>query len=261
MRSPYLKIAWNLTRAANYYYTLAEAGGESRKEAEESKQLATKLMKLADKLASSMAEVGLDQVRSGVFDTVERRPSNEMFVEFPWSNTKDFWQQEQGILAYLILTGCSQADRDQKREYLQLARELEAFWNLYFLDQDNKGIFFRVSDSGEPVIQGGYGNKGGHSISGYHAFELNYLAHIYISTYVTKQPFCLYFKPNANCRQRSINVLPDFVKPNTLEISRVRVDGNERTTLDADNFRIELSDDELRNGSTAEIVVEFKPVG
>lgn len=256
-----LKIAWNLTRVANYYYTLAQGSGESRKEAEESKQLATKLMKLADKLAISMGEVGIDQFRSGVFDAVERHPNNGMFIEFPWSNTKDFWQQEQGILAYLILSGCSQADRDQKRDYLQFARELEAFWNLFFLDQDNKGIFFRVSDSGEPVIQGSYGNKGGHSVSGYHAFELNYLAHIYISTYVTKQPFCLYFKPNDNCRQRSINVLPDFVKPNTLEISRVRVDGNERTTLDADNFRLELNDDELKNGSTVEIVVEFKPVG
>jgi mannose/cellobiose epimerase-like protein (N-acyl-D-glucosamine 2-epimerase family) len=255
-----LKIAWNLTRVANYYsYMAGQASG--RKEAEEAKQFAARLMKLADKLAISMAEVGVDLFRSGVFDAVERHPAEETFLEFPWNNTKDFWQQEQGILAYLILYGCSSVDRDQKRDYLQLARELEAFWNLFFLDQDNKGIFFRVTDVGDPVIQGSYGHKGGHSISGYHAFELNYLAHIYNSAYVTKQPFCLYFKPGTNCRRRSINVLPDFFKPNTLEVSRISVDGSERSTLDPDNFRIELSEDEFQFGSEAEIVVEFTPVG
>lgn len=35
---------------------------------------------------------------------------------------------------------------------------------------------------GIPIIQGNYGNKGGHAISGYHAFELNYLAHVYLRT-------------------------------------------------------------------------------
>lgn len=254
-----LKIAWNLTRVANYYYFVADKA-ENQKDVQEAKQFATKLMKLADRLGTSMAEVGIDLFRSGVFDVVERHPSEELFAEFPWGNTKDFWQQEQGILAYLILYGCSGSDRDQKRDYLQLARELEAFWNLFFLDQDTKGIFFRATESGEPVIEGSYGHKGGHSISGYHAFELNYLAHIYTSTYVAKRPFCLYFKPNANARRRSINVLPDFFKPNVLEISRISVDGIERTTLDPDNFRIELNDDELQRGSGDEIVVEFTPI-
>lgn len=255
-----LKIAWNLTRVANYYYSRVEEA-ESHKEAEEFKQFATRLMKLADKLAIGMADVGIDLFRSGVFDSVERHPAKGTFLEFPWTNTKDFWQQEQGILAYLILYGCTNTDRDQKRDYLQMARELEAFWNLFFLDQDNKGIFFRVTDIGDPVIQGSYGQKGGHSISGYHAFELNYLAHIYNSIYVTKQPFCLYFKPGTNCRRRSINVLPDFVKPNMLEVSQIRVDGSKRSTLDPDNFRIELSEDEFQFGSEAEIIVEFTPVG
>lgn len=255
-----LKIAWNLTRVANYYYSTAERA-ESHKEETEYKQFASRLIKLADQLASNMSEVGIDLFRGGVFDAVERHPADGVFLEFPWNNTKDFWQQEQGILAYLILYGCSGADRDQKRDYLQVARELEAFWNLFFLDQDSKGIFFRVTDIGDPVIQGSYGHKGGHSISGYHAFELNYLAHIYNSIYVTKRPFCLYFKPGTNCRRRSLNVLPDFVKPNVLEVSRISVDGCERSTLDPDNFRIELSEEEFKFGSETEIVVEFTPVG
>lgn len=246
-----LKIAWNMTRVANYYYCQTN---------EELKQLADKLMQLADKLGNSMVETGIDLFRGGLFDAVERNPKNGMPIEFPWNNTKDFWQQEQAILAYFILYGCSNEDKDQRNEYLQLAQETASFWNLFFLDRENKGIYFRVTDSGVPVVQGEYGNKGSHSISGYHSFELNYLAHIYISSYVTKQPFCLYFKPNANCRQHSINVLPDFVKPGTLEVTRVSIDGSDRTSLDPDNFRIELSEEELKIGSEAEIIVQFTPV-
>lgn len=256
-----LKIAWNLTRVANYYYFAADkAAAENPEEAEQSKQLGDRLMKLADKLGASMAEIGVDLYRGGIFDTVERNPRNGMPLEFPWSNTKDFWQQEQALLAYLILHGCSNEDEAQKKEYLRLAQETAAFWNLFFLDQENKGVFFRVTDGGTPVTQGDYDNKGGHAISGYHAFELNYLAHIYISSYVTKKPFCLYFKPSKHCRQRSINVLPDFVKPNTFQISRINIDGSERNAIDPDNFRIELSDREFHLGSEAEIVVELKPL-
>ncbi|NHC34268.1 AGE family epimerase/isomerase [Scytonema millei] len=256
-----LKIAWNLTRVANYYYFAAESSrAENPEAAEPTKQFADKLMKLADKLGSTMAEIGVDLFRGGIFDTVERHPTNGFSLEFPWSNTKDFWQQEQALLAYLILHGCSNEDETQKQKYLELAQETAAFWNLFFLDQDSKGIFFRVTESGMPVIQGGYGNKGGHAISGYHAFELNYLAHIYISSYVTKQPFCLYFKPNKNCRQRSINVLPDFVRPHSLQVSRISIDGSDRDDIDPDNFRINLSEKEFQLGSEAEIVVQLKPL-
>lgn len=256
-----LKIAWNLTRVANYYYFSADKiAAENCEEAAESKKLADDLMKLADKLGTTMANLGVDLFRGGIFDTLERNPDNGFPIEFPWSNTKDFWQQEQALLAYLILHGCSNESEEQKQEYLRLAQETAAFWNLFFLDQDSKGIFFRVTESGMPVTEGNYGNKGGHAISGYHAFELNYLAHIYISSYVTKQPFCLYFKPNKNCRQRSINVLPDFVRPNSLYVSRINIDGSERDDIDPDNFRITLSEKELQLGSEAEIVVELKPL-
>jgi mannose/cellobiose epimerase-like protein (N-acyl-D-glucosamine 2-epimerase family) len=256
-----LKIAWNLTRVANYYYYMADKSAADKSgKAEELRELADRAQKLADRLGASMAEIGVDLFRGGIFDVVERNPHNGMPLEFPWSNTKDFWQQEQAILAYLILYGCSNEDGAQKREYLKLAREMAAFWNLFFLDRDNKGFYFRVNESGLPVVQGNYGNKGGHAISGYHAFELNYLAHVYISAYVTKKPFCLYFKPDRKCRQRSLNVLPDFVKPGMLEVSRISIDGSESTTVDSDNFQIELSEREFRLGSQAEIIVEFKPL-
>ena len=256
-----LKIAWNLTRVANYYYFMADkSAADNPQEAEESRELADRAQKLADRLGVSMAEIGVDLFRGGIFDVIERNPENGMPLEFPWSNTKDFWQQEQAILAYLILYGCSNEDEAQKQEYLKLAREMASFWNLFFLDQDNKGFFFRVNESGLPITQGDYGSKGGHAISGYHAFELNFLAHVYISAYVTKKPFCLYFKPDRKCRQRSLNVLPDFFKPKSLEVSRISIDGTERTTIDPDNFQIELSEREFQLGSEAEIIVEFKPL-
>jgi len=256
-----MKIAWNMTRVANYYYFVAaQSDDEMQSEAQESKQLADKLMDLANKLGASMAKIGIDLVRGGVFDTLERQPKNGMPLEFPWSNTKDFWQQEQGILAYLILHGCTEESEDEKQEYLNLAHETESFWNLFFLDLDNKGVFFRTNDDGTPVIQGSYANKGGHSISAYHAFELNYLAHIYTSIYVTKQSFCLYFKPDKNCRQRSLNVLPDFVKPNSLQISRISIDGSDQTSVDDDNFQIILGERQFELGSEAEIIVQFKPL-
>ena len=81
-------------------------------------------------------------------------------IDFAWSNTKDFWQQEQAILAYLIVYGFS---RDAN--HLQLAREMMAFWNLYFLDHDNRGVFFRVTADGIPVIQGNYSQKAGHAVA------------------------------------------------------------------------------------------------
>lgn len=255
-----LKIAWNLTRVANYYYFMADkSAADNLQEAQESRELAARAQKLADRLGVSMAEIGVDLFRGGIFDVIERNPQNGMPLDFPWSNTKDFWQQEQAILAYLILHGCSNEDEAQKQEYLKLAQEMASFWNLFFLDQDNKGFFFRVNESGLPITQGDYGSKGGHAISGYHAFELNFLAHVYISAYVTKKPFCLYFKPDRKCRQRSLNVLPDFFKPKSLEVSRISIDGTERTTIDPDNFQIELSEREFQLGSEAEIIVEFKP--
>lgn len=236
-----LKISWNLTRVANYYL------GKNEKER------ADALIEVADRLARDMIDAGVDQIRGGIFDAVERRPSNGLPIEFAWYDTKDFWQQEQAILAYLILYGYTGDE-----SYRDLAREVSAFWNLFFLDHDNRGIYFRVTSDGLPYILGNYINKGGHSISGYHAFELNYLAHIYTRTYLPgENNFTLYFRPDRDCGQRSINVLPDFVKPGDLIVTRIVVNGVERSSVDDDNFQVELAEDEL--GS--EVVVEFAKKG
>jgi mannose/cellobiose epimerase-like protein (N-acyl-D-glucosamine 2-epimerase family) len=242
-----LKIAWNLTRVANYYHSINKP------------DQASPLAELANNLARNMGKLAIDQVRGGCFDAVEREPKHDMPVEFAWSNTKDFWQQEQAILAYLILYGYTN-DENDKADYLQLARECTAFWNLFFLDLDNRGIFFRVTDDGLPVVAGNYANKAGHAQAGYHAFELNYLAHIYIRTYVEKgedKEFCLFFRPDQQSRQRSINVLPDFMRPGAVSVKAITVDGVGRNSVDPDNFQIELSESEMG----AEVAVLFRARG
>ena len=130
--------------------------------------------------------------------------------------------------------------------YLGLARELSAFWSLYFLDRERNGIFFRVGDNGLPVLSGSYGDKGGHSISGYHAFELAYLAHIYQLAYLGRAhqqhtTFCLHFRPSASNGIHSINVLPDFLGPDVLKVSKVEVDGIPLPIPKPGEFQVKLA--------------------
>jgi len=241
-----LKIAWNLTRVANYY-----------KSKDQDPAFAAELMVLANNLGKAMGKIGVDQIRGGCFDAVERKPINGNPLQFVWGNTKDFWQQEQGILAYLILHGNAENQED-KDIYLALAREMTAFWNLFFLDHDNRGIYFRVTDDGLPVLNGAYANKSSHSIAGYHSFELNFLAHTYIRSYVktpdeSDKNFVLYFKPDLNCQ--SVNVLPDFFPPDHIEIKSIKINGVIRHPISKDYFQVDLADNERG----ARIAVEFNP--
>jgi hypothetical protein len=241
-----LKIAWNLTRVANFY----RGRGEDQ-------ALADKCMNVAHALGKSMATLGLDVLRGGCFDCVERTPKNGMPVEFAWGNTKDFWQQEQGILAYLILYGNTDPKDSVRADYQKHAREMMAFWNLFFLDRDNQGVFFRTTDNGQPVVSGGYANKAGHSVAGYHSFELNFLAHIYLRSYFERplrehQRFTLYFRPDSNSKLKSINVLPDFFRPGTVKITGASVNGRPAKWTD---FKVELDPEDPES----KVVVEFQP--
>lgn len=251
------KIAWNLTRVANYYDTIvaqARLNGEQQI-ALKYQALATKCMELADRLGQDMTRFGIDQLRGGCFDALERDWKNGQPVEFSWMNTKDFWQQEQAILAYLIMHGYK-----ANPLYLDMARETASFWNLYFLDHDNRGMFFRVTENGLPIAEGVYGVRGGHSdASGYHCFELNYLAHIYTRAYVASEfsEFCLHFKPAANSGATALNLLPDFMPPGRLRIKRVSIDGSPMPSFDKYRFQIELTPEDL--GRDVLVVIERIP--
>jgi len=256
-----LKIAWNLTRCAFYLDTRARRllGENQKTAAQQLQQRADSCRATATRLADSMAQVGTDVLRGGVFDAVERHPDNGMPIEFAWGSTKDFWQQEQGILAYLVLYGAT-----GQQFYLDLAEECMAFWNLFFLDRDRQGVYFRTTEGGIPWIEGIYGQKGSHS-TGYHVSELNYLAHLYLRSHVDRggdRGFCLYFRVLSNHEQTSINVLPDFMPPNRVAIKAVRVNGIDRTEQlkpnSVDDFQVRLEGIEPNtDDGSIDLVVEF----
>jgi hypothetical protein len=232
------KIAWNLTRVANYLQTLGATIGSQDDRIKQCRELARRL-------AREMTERGVDLVRGGCYDAVEREPANGQTIDFSWLNTKDFWQQEQAILAYLIVYGYEKDDF-----FLNMARRTEAFWNLFFLDRPHRGVFFRVTENGLQVTDENYNVRGGHSdASGYHCFELNFLAHIYNRAYVATHEgrdaqFCLYFHPSANATMRTLNVLPDAIGPG-VRIDSITVNGVPRRHIDPHFFQVPLGADDL----------------
>lgn len=236
------KIAWNLTRVANYLQALgAVPGAAIGTQDDRIKQC----RELARRLAREMTERGVDLVRGGCYDAVEREPTNGEAVDFSWLNTKDFWQQEQAILAYLIVYGY-----EKDEFFLTMARRTEAFWNLFFLDRPHRGVFFRVTENGLQVTDENYNIRGGHSdASGYHCFELNFLAHIYNRAYVATQlgrdaQFCLYFHPSPNATMRTLNVLPDAIGPG-VRIDSITVGGVPRRHIDPHFFQVPLEAGDL----------------
>ena len=167
-----LKIAWNLMRMY---------GLKPKKEYEH----------VARQIARIMPGIGGDQQRGGWYDVMERlkAPGQESH-RFAFHNRKAWWQQEQGILAYLILHGILNEEK-----FLSTARESSAFYNAFFLDHDDGAVYFNVLASGIPYLMGTERFKGSHSMSGYHSTELCYLAQVYTNLLITRQPLDLYFNP------------------------------------------------------------------
>jgi len=213
-----LKIAWNLMRMY---------GLTPKPEYEE----------LARTIAAKMPSVGGDQQRGGWYDVMERmRAPGEERYRFAFHDRKAWWQQEQGILAYLILNGVLGDE-----EYLRIARESSAFYNAFFLDHDDGAVFFNVLANGIPYLQGTERFKGSHSMSGYHSFELAYLAQVYTNLLITKVPLDLYFKPQpGGFKDDILRVSPDILPPGRIYISDVWVDDEPYTNFDADGLTVKL---------------------
>jgi anti-anti-sigma factor len=213
-----LKIAWNLIRI-------------------DSLRPNEKYVALARKIAAVMPAVGSDRQRGGWYDVVERRlaPGQEVH-RFVWHDRKAWWQQEQAILAYFILAGSM-----KQPEYLRLARESASFYNAWFLDHDDGGIYFNVLASGLPYLLGNERLKGSHSMSGYHSFELAYLAAVYTNLLITKQPMDFYFKPlPGGFKDNILRIQPDILPAGSVRIGEVWVDGAPYADFDADALTIKL---------------------
>jgi mannose/cellobiose epimerase-like protein (N-acyl-D-glucosamine 2-epimerase family) len=211
-----LKIAWNLMRMNALKPKAA-------------------YQELAEKIARIMPDAGSDRQRGGWYDVMERtlRPG-ETRHRFTWHDRKAWWQQEQAILAYLILAG----DLDST-EYLRHAREAESFYNAFFLDHDEGGVYFNVLSTGLPYLLGTERLKGSHSMSMYHSAELCYLAATYTNLLVSRQPLALWFKPLPNA-SRTLRVAPDLLPPGRIRLAEVEINGKPYEIFDPSSLSIQL---------------------
>jgi mannose/cellobiose epimerase-like protein (N-acyl-D-glucosamine 2-epimerase family) len=217
-----LKIAWNLTRMQQLR-PRAEYG------------------ELARRLAERMPAVGSDLQRGGWYDVVERTlaPDQEWY-RFAWHDRKAWWQQEQAMLAYLILAGVERATGEEgDGELLRQARQAQAFYNAFFLDHDEGGVYFNVLASGVPYLLGTERLKGSHSMSMYHTAELCYLAATYIHLLVAGHPLTLWFAPLPEA-DRTLRVSPDLLPPRSVRLTEVEIDGKPHEEFDATALTVDL---------------------
>lgn len=230
-----LKIAWNLMRM------------NSLKSKDEYVQLATKI-------ADLMPGVGSDQQRGGWYDVVERilQPGQSVH-RYVWHDRKAWWQQEQSILAYFILAGVL-----NNQDYHRLAREAAAFYNAWFLDTEDGGVYFNVLANGLPYLAGGNERgKGSHSMSGYHSTELCYLSAVYSNLLINKHPMDFYFKPMpGGFPDNILRVSPDILPPGSIKIGKCEIDGEAYSNFDAEKLLVMLPDTKER----VKVKVQIVPV-
>lgn len=229
-----LKIAWNLMRINS----LAPKD---------------KFVALARKIADIMPFAGADRQRGGWYDVVERiLGPGEKFHRYAWHDRKAWWQQEQGILAYLILNGCLGED-----EYLRQARESSAFYNAFFLDHEDGGVYFNVLANGIPYLMGTERLKGSHSMSGYHSFELAYLAATYTNLLVKKVPMDFYYMPHpGHLADNKLRVAPDLLPKGSIRISEVTANGKNWTAYDPEALTVDVP----AEGERIKFKVTIEPV-
>ncbi len=229
-----LKISWNLMRM------------QSLKSKES-------YVELARKIADLMPAAGSDQQRGGWYDVVERtKAEGEEQYRFVWHDRKAWWQQEQAILAYLILNGT-----EGDAEYLRHAREAAAFYNAHFLDHDDGGVYFNVLANGLPYLVGNERFKGSHSMSGYHSTELCYLSAVYTNLLITKQPMDFYFKPKANgFKDNILRVSPDLLPKGSVKLTEVWADDEPYHDFDSEALTVKIPN----TGKDVRIKVRLTPV-
>jgi anti-anti-sigma factor len=187
----------------------------------------------------------MDVQRGGWYDVVDRTLGpGEKYHRYAWHDRKAWWQQEQAILAYLILNGCL-----HDPQYGKLARESASFYNAWFLDSDNGGVYFNVLANGIPYLLGTERLKGSHSMSLYHSTELCYLSAVYSNLLITGQPLDLHFKPKPGAwKDNILRVSPDILPPGSIRLDAVWIDGQQYSEFDAEKLEVKLphSDRDLR---------------
>ena len=128
-----------------------------------------------------------------------------------------------------------------KEEYLRYAREGSAFYNAFFLDVEEGGIYFNVLANGLPYAQGTERGKGSHSMAGYHSFELCYLAATYTNLLIHKEPMDFHFRPKpGGFADGILRVQPDILPAGSIRIDSVWIDGHAYEDFDAQALTVKL---------------------
>jgi hypothetical protein len=195
-------------------------------------------IQLAEKIASLMPDVGYDKQRFGWYDVVERTlQPGQTYHRYAWHDRKAWWQQEQGILAYLILQG----HLPDNPIYKKYAAESASFYNAFFLDQNDGAVYFNVLANGVPYLLGTERFKGSHSMSAYHSTELCFLSTVYIDLLVEKRPLDLYFKPYpTGFADRKLYVSPDILPPNSVRITACTINDALYSDYDSEGLFVNL---------------------
>ncbi|GGJ52090.1 AGE family epimerase/isomerase [Deinococcus roseus] len=208
---------------------------------------------LARRIAQEMPLVGGDRQHGGWYDVMERVKQNDQeWHRYAFHDRKAWWQQEQGILAYLILHGLLKDE-----EYLKLARESQAFYNAWFLDHDDGAVYFNTLANGLPYLLGTERLKGSHSMSMYHSSELCYLSAVYNNLLIFKKPLDMHFKPiPGGFKDNILRVAPDLLPAGSVKISAVTVNDQPYRYFDADALTVTLPETDER----VKICVTLQPV-
>lgn len=213
-----LKIAWNLMRM-------------------HSLRPKDEYLRTAASIGETMPAVGGDRQRGGWYDVVERiKVDGEEQYRFAWHDRKAWWQQEQAILAYLILHGTT-----GRGQFRTEARDAQSFYNAFFLDHDEGAVYFNTLASGLPYLLGVERLKGSHSMSMYHSAELCYLAAVYNNLLINGKPMDFYFKPDpALIDDRILRVAPDLLPAGTVRIGSVEIEGEQHSDFNAETLTVRL---------------------
>jgi hypothetical protein len=84
-------------------------------------------------------------------------------------------------------------------------------------------------------------------MSGYHSFELCYLASTYTNLLITKQPMDFYFKPLPDgFKDRILRVSPDILPPGSIKLTDVWIDDKPYENFDKDALTVTLPSSDTR---------------
>jgi anti-anti-sigma regulatory factor len=78
-------------------------------------------------------------------------------------------------------------------------------------------------------------------MSGYHSFELCYLAAVYTNLLIARNHMDFYFKPKPDAfKDNVLRVAPDLLPPGSVRIEEVLINGSRWTDFDADALTVQL---------------------